>query len=105
MAIIGNPFVSNVPRVMSNDELMQALRIDVINEYEAIVGYEAHVASTSDERVKKILSHIADEERRHVGELQQLISMLSPKEFENIEKGKQTITNQQAQNFNAPLQS
>lgn len=104
MALLGNPFVGNVPKQMSNEELAQALRVDIAGEYEAIIGYEAHAMATTDERAKKILYHIADEERRHVGELEQLLYLISPKEAENIEKGKQTVQNQQLQNFKAPIQ-
>lgn len=104
MAILGNPFVANVPRQMSNEELLQALRVDIAGELEAIIGYEAHAMATNDERVKKILYHIADEERKHVGELQQLLYMLSPRDAEHTEKGKQAIQQQQAQNFQIPLQ-
>ncbi len=104
MALLGNPFVANIPRQMSNDETAQALRVDIAGELEAIIGYEAHAVSTNDERVKKVLYHIADEERRHVGELQQLLYLICPREAENTEKGKQKIQQQQAQNFQAPMQ-
>ena len=104
MAILGNPFVANIPRQMSNDETAQALRVDIAGELEAIIGYEAHALTTNDERVRKVLYHIADEERRHVGELQQLLYMISPREAEHTEKGKQKIQQQQAQNFQAPMQ-
>ncbi|NLO38422.1 MAG: rubrerythrin family protein [Ruminiclostridium sp.] len=104
MALLGNPFVANVPKQMSNEELAQALRVDMAGELEAIIGYEAHVMATNDERVKKILHHIADEERRHVGELQQLLYIISPKDAEQTEKGKQTIVQQQSQNFSGSMQ-
>ena len=104
MALLGNPFVANVPRQMNTDELAQAIRVDIAGELEAIIGYEAHAMSTNDQRVKKILYHIADEEREHVGELQQLLYILSPKEGEFIEKGKKTILEQQSQNFQQPMQ-
>ena len=104
MALLSNPFVSNVPRSFTPEELVQALRVDITGEYEAIIGYEAHAAAANDERVKKILYHIADEEKKHVGELQQLLYMLSPKDAESIEKGRQTIEQQQSQNFQQPLQ-
>ena len=104
MALLGNPFLANVPRQMSTEELAQALRVDIAGELEAIIGYEAHAMATNDERVKKILYHIADEERRHVGELQQLLYMISPREAEHTEKGRQEIQQQQAQNFQTPLQ-
>lgn len=104
MALLGNPFLANIPKQMSNDETAQALRVDMSGELEAIIGYEAHALATNDERVRKVLYHIADEERRHVGELQQLLYMIYPREAENTEKGKQKIQQQQAQNFQAPMQ-
>lgn len=99
MAQIADPFVANVPKQLSPDELVQALRVDMAGELEAIIGYEAHAMAVTDERVKKVLYHIADEERHHVGELQQLLYLLSPKEAKYIEEGKQEILKQQAQNF------
>jgi uncharacterized protein len=104
MALLGNPFVANVPRKMSSEELEQALRVDIAGELEAIIGYEAHSMAANDEKVKKVLNHIADEERSHVGELQQLLYMLCPKEAEYTEKGRQKIQQQQAQNFQTPMQ-
>ena len=104
MALLGNPFVANVSKQMSSDELAQALRVDIAGELEAIIGYEAHAMATTDERAKKVLYHIADEERQHVGELQQLLYILSPKEAQFTEMGKQAIQQQQAQNFQTPLQ-
>ncbi len=101
---LGDPFVANVPRQLSTDELVQALRVDMAGELEAIIGYESHAMATSDARVKKVLRHIADEERQHVGELQQLIFMLDPNEQQMIEQGKQAIQQQQAQNFSQPMQ-
>lgn len=99
MAILGNPFVANVTKQMTNDETIQAIRVDIAGELEAIIGYEAHAMATGDERVKKVFFHIANEERQHVGELQQLLYVLSPKESEYVEKGKQEFIQQQQQNF------
>jgi rubrerythrin len=104
MALLGNPFVANVPRQMSNEELAQAIRVDISGELEAIIGYEAHVMSTTDERVKKVLGHIADEERRHVGELEEVLYMLSTNDAKFIEEGKQKIKDQKSQNFQQPMQ-
>ena len=105
MAILGNPFVANIPRTMTNEELAQALRVDIAGEFEAIIGYEAHAAATTDEIAKKILYHIADEERQHVGEIQQLLYMICPKDAEKIEKGRQNFQQQQSQNFQQPMQN
>lgn len=104
MALLGNPFIANVPRQMSDAELAQALRVDIAGELEAIIGYEAHAMATADERVRMVLLRIADEERMHVGELQQVLYMLSPNEANYTEKGKQTVQQQQNQNFQIPMQ-
>lgn len=104
MALLGNPFVANVSKQLSIQELLQALRVDISGEMEAIIGYEAHAMATTDERVRKILYHIADEERQHVGELQQLIFLLNPNEQQYLEKGKQAVLQQQSQGFHQPMQ-
>ena len=104
VALLGDPFVANLPRPLSNEELIQALRVDIAGELEAIIGYEAHVMATTDERVKKVLTHIANEERRHVGQLQQLLFVLNPGEQQYFDQGLQTIQQQQSQNFQMPMQ-
>lgn len=103
MALLGNPFVANITKTLTPDELAQALRVDIAGELEAIIGYEAHAAAANDERAKKVLLHIADEERQHVGELQQLLAILSPKDGEWMDKGRTAILQQQASNFQMPL--
>lgn len=97
MALLGNPFVGNIPKQLSGEELAQAIRVDIAGELEAIIGYEAHATAANDERAKRILYHIANEERRHVGELQQLLYILSPKDGQFMEQGKQKIQAQQTQ--------
>lgn len=104
MALLGDPFVANIPKKLSPPELLQALRVDMAGELEAIIGYEAHAQACEDQRVQKVLYHIANEERRHVGELQQLLFMLNPGEADYIQQGQQTIQQQQAQNFQMPMQ-
>jgi len=104
MAEIGNPFLTVVPRQFSPMETQQAIRLDIADEMEAIINYEAHAQATDDARVRKVMQHIADEERQHVGELQQLLYMLNMSEQQETEKGKQAIVQQQQSNFQAPLQ-
>ena len=104
MAQLGDPFVGTTNKQLSAGELIQALRVDIAGELEAIIGYEAHVINTTDERVKKVLSHIADEERQHVGELQQLLNILSPNDGQMNEKGKQAVITMQQSNFQGVMQ-
>ncbi|MFY9369243.1 MAG: demethoxyubiquinone hydroxylase family protein [Desulfomonilia bacterium] len=104
MALIGDPFVANVNKQMTTAELIQALRVDIVGEMEAIIVYEAHANATTDERVKKVLMHIADEERHHVGELQQLLYTLNPNEQKFVDQGMQKVQQQQSQNFQGSMQ-
>ena len=97
MALLGNPFIANVPKQFTADELIQALRVDITGEYEAIVGYEAHAIASTDADAKKVLLHIADEERRHVGELLQLLYHLCPKEQQYVEEGRAELNKQLTQ--------
>lgn len=90
MAIISDPFVATASRPLSNEELLQAIRADIVGEYEAVIGYEAHALSATDSRVKQILYQIADDEKKHVGQLMELLQLLNPKEQQLIDQGKQT---------------
>lgn len=104
MAQLGDPFVGNIPKKLSMPELLQALRVDMAGELEAILAYEAHIQATDDTRVQKVLTYIANEERRHVGELQQLLLILNPAQENYIKEGEQRVQQQQSQNFQAPMQ-
>jgi len=78
MPSLPNPFVGNVDRKISKAELIQAIRVDIIGELEAIFLYDAHVQATDDPLVKKVLADIRDEEKAHVGELTALMRYLAP---------------------------
>ena len=77
---ISNPFVMEVPRKLTDEELVNAIRQDIIGELEAIHEYDAHVQATDNEDAKKVLSDIRDEEREHMGELLELLERLAPDE-------------------------
>jgi rubrerythrin len=97
---MGDPFVGNVPKKISKEELIQALRVDIAGELEAITVYDAHAMATDDPRAKAILYSIRDEERQHVGELLHLMEILDPQETQFLAKGKQEVDqllNQQGQ--------
>ncbi|MDF2942861.1 MAG: hypothetical protein K0S01_1719 [Herbinix sp.] len=82
MPAFANPFQGNVDRKMTKEELIQAVRLDIAGELEAIYVYDAHVQATSEEIAKKVLADIRDEEKSHVGELMTLLRILDPKEAE-----------------------
>ncbi|MBA7672010.1 hypothetical protein ES703_80181 [subsurface metagenome] len=86
-----NPFGTMVPRKMNATELARAIMQDIAAELDAIALYQAHIDATDDERAKKVLAHIRDDEKEHAGELLALLEILDPKQAEYIKKGKVEI--------------
>ena len=86
-----NPFQANVERKLTKEELIQAIRLDIAGELEAIYIYDAHVQATDDEVAKKVIADIRDEEKAHVGELMELLRILDPKEAELFAEGQQEV--------------
>ena len=91
MAGFGNPFGANVPRKLTKDELIQAVRLNIAGELEAIYVYDAHVQATDDIVAKKVISDIRDEEKAHIGELLTLLKYLDPKEAEFLNEGEEEV--------------
>lgn len=91
MATFANPFVGNIPRKITKEELIQAIRVDIAGELEAIFLYDAHVQATDDPVAKKVLADIRDEEKAHVGELMTLLRHLDPDEAEHFAEGEQEV--------------
>lgn len=87
MPAFANPFQGNVDRKMSKEELIQAIRLDIAGELEAIYVYDAHVQATDIEIAKKVIADIRDEEKAHVGELMTLLRALDPEEAEHFAAG------------------
>lgn len=91
MPNFANPFIGNVNRKLTKEELIQAIRLDISGELEAIYLYDAHVQAIDDEFAKKVLSDIRDEEKAHVGELMTLLRHLDPHEAEFFEEGESEV--------------
>ena len=64
-----NPFSGNVDRKVNKEELVQALRVDIAGELEAMFLYDAHAQATDDPLVRKVLMD---------GELMTLLRYLEP---------------------------
>ena len=84
MASFADPFQGNCDRKMTKEELIQAIRIDISSELEAMFLYDAHAMAADDPLVKKVLADIRDEEKQHAGELLALLRYLDPKTAEFI---------------------
>lgn len=82
-----NPFGTMVPGKMNAGELARAIMQDIAAELDAVAVYQAHIDATDDERAKKMLAHIRDDEKEHVGEFLALLELLDPRQAEYIKKG------------------
>ncbi len=92
MADFANPFSGMVPaRVMSEDELVRALRLSLAAEHEAVHLYMAQADATNHALAKKVLTDIANEERVHAGEFMRLIAILTKDEDQFLDKGKAEV--------------
>ena len=72
---------------ISGSGIMQALRIAIIAELDAINLYIQLAESIEDEKIKKIFLDIAREEKTHVGEFLALLKILDEEQVKELEKG------------------
>ncbi len=91
MPNFANPFQGNVNRKLTKEELIQAIRLDIAGELEAIYIYDAHVQATDDPVAKEVIGDIRDEEKAHVGELMALLRYLDPEEAEHFASGEAEV--------------
>ena len=83
-----NPFSGLVPRHMTKQELVRALRLNLAAELEAVHLYLAHAEATDDALAKRLLVDIANEERQHAGEFLELLARLAPDEQHFLDLGR-----------------
>ncbi len=91
MPSFANPYAGDVPKKITKAELIQAIRLDIAGELEAIFLYDAHVLATDDALAKTVLADIRDEEKAHIGELMTLLRHLDPKEAEHFLSGEDEV--------------
>jgi rubrerythrin len=88
MPEFGSPFsgLAN-DRMLTDEELIRAIRFMVAAEYEAIQLYMQLAESTDNKLAVEVLKDIADEERVHAGEFLRLLRKLAPDEEKFYAKG------------------
>lgn len=69
-----------------DNKTLKNLRKDLVGELEAINQYQEHIDETDDQEVKKILSHIMDDEKEHVAELTKIIRKIDETQEEKFQK-------------------
>jgi rubrerythrin len=78
MAAFAEPFVGKIQGSLTKEDLIQALRVDLASELEAMFLYDAHARASEDPFVAAQLRDIRDEEKEHFGELVALLRYLDP---------------------------
>ena len=69
-----------------NNKDLEGLREDLVGEFQAINQYQEHIDATDDEEIKKVMSHIRDDEKEHVAELTKLLRGLDATQEEKFQK-------------------
>jgi rubrerythrin len=87
-----NPFSGKVPdRMLTHEELVRAIRLNVAAEHEAIHLYMAHAEATDHPLARKVLIDVANEERVHVGEFERLLEILTGDEDRWLAEGRAEV--------------
>lgn len=73
------------------NQLLTAIRHDIIGELDAIDQYQSHIDRTDNQMAIKVWTDIRNEEQVHVGELLTLLAMLDPQMAQGIEKGEAEV--------------
>ena len=92
MPEFGSPFsgLAN-DRLLTNEELVRAIRFSVAAEYEATQLYTQLAESTDNQLAVEVLKDIADEERVHAGEFLRLLRELAPDESKFYAEGAKEV--------------
>ena len=75
-----NPSQYLTPKKLSKEEILAAIRQDIIAELDAINLYTAHLEAIDNVDVKKVLEHIIKDEKEHMVELEKILFMLDPEQ-------------------------
>lgn len=76
------------PKPLESRELERAIRLSISAEHDAAHLYETIADSVKSEKVKKLFQDIANEEKVHIGEFEQVLNTLNKKNKELVEEGK-----------------
>ena len=69
-----------------DNKTLKNLREDLIGELGAINQYQEHIDEIDDEEVKKVLTHIMNDEKEHFAELTKIIRKIDEIQEEKFQK-------------------
>jgi len=75
----------------SAEDAAQALRLAIIAELDAINLYRQLATAVKDDRVRRVLEDVTNEERTHFGEFLSLLKELDPQQAKELEAGAKEV--------------
>ncbi|MDH5815195.1 MAG: ferritin family protein [Candidatus Nezhaarchaeota archaeon] len=86
-----NPLELPLNRKFTSAELIEALRIAIIAELDAVNLYLQFARACSDEKAKRVFEGIAKEEKTHVGEFLALLRRLDTEQELQLKAGEKEV--------------
>lgn len=86
-----NPLEKLSEKRFTKEELVQAIRLSIIAELDAINLYSQFASATEDESIKRVFEDIAKEEKTHVGEFLELLQELDPEQADELKEGRKEV--------------
>lgn len=82
-----NPLDIDAKKKLGKEGIVQALRLAIIAELDAINLYLQLAEAIDDKDIKKVFLDVAYEEKVHVGEFLELLKKLDEEQVKALEKG------------------
>lgn len=83
--------LEHVKEKLSENDLLDALRLAIMAELDAVSLYLQIAARSPREDVKKVFEDVANEEKTHIGEFLELLRRLDPRQAEELVKGRMEV--------------
>ncbi len=81
----------DLDKIDQEDIDKEILRKSLLAELDAIDLYEQMANMTNDENIKKVLLDVAEEEKEHVGEFQEMLLRRDKEQVEQMKEGKEEV--------------
>lgn len=79
--------IADIDKLEGDEMDKQALRLSIIAEQDAVNLYRFIASKTQNLDVRKVMNHVAQEEKVHVGEFETVLKKLDPEYEPSVEEG------------------
>jgi rubrerythrin len=88
---VSNQNTSVSEKILTNKDLIQAIRLNIAAEHKAIHRYLVQVETVDHALAKAVLVDIANEKRVHLSELERLLDMLTGEGHKPVAEGRERV--------------